>query len=240
MHLKGDSMKDSEVAGLLYSNPAYHQMAATGNFDSLELEVMKDLHRRFQIVRGKVLDVGTGSGTLIKEFLPEVLADGMTCFDGFDLSPQGLGELQELAEATNTQTGRVVIDKIWQASFYEPIQGLYDTAIANFALNCGEDLGRALTTIAAAIKPGGYFLVSSVFVENARDRGQLWAELGEQGNSVRVFAYKRSWQETLSSLEQAGFELLTTEARFQPTYYRPYLQEGEQAYTFVVACQKRI
>lgn len=145
-----------------------------------------------QGARGRVLDLGTGTGRMLPHYPPAVRVVGL------DPSPAALGRAR--------RRGRRVPLVVGRAESLPFRDGAFDTVVGSLVLCSVADPGRALAEVRRVLAPGGE-LRAVEHVRSARTwraRVQDWI----QPAWTRLTGGCHPNRETEAAVERAGFRIL--------------------------------
>lgn len=224
-------INDKEVVSLYNRQSDIYTRASKNGIDQLEITAMFDLLHKYNILRGKVIEIGCGSGQLTRKLLQE---SGGFSIDATDINKNLINSLQK--ENHDDRLRNIRIENFYNISSEN---NSYDLAISNFALNYAQDLSRALREISRVLKINGFLLFSST-VANAPDNkhhkidGILKTPVG----NIEVYSYQYDEHQIRTALQQNKLSLISM-VRFSPSYYIPLIKDKNlTTQTFVLLAKK--
>lgn len=203
---------DEVIASSLYEQQvAQYSQASKEGIDHIELDEMLHFIESLNLLHGNILDVGAGTGQLLRRVLE---SSNDFHIDAIDLNKQFVDELNQIPDPRLHRAEEMSFNDLTSLP-----DAFYDTVIANFALNYSEDLQIPLKQIAAKLISNGY-LVFTIVVANqqASPRPRLPGTLNVNGTIIDVHAYQYTAEEVTQTLTDTGYRPIMLRT-FKPPYY---------------------
>jgi ubiquinone/menaquinone biosynthesis C-methylase UbiE len=187
--------KDKRQSNVVGSKAGYDDYAVSYDktldfLDSFERDVLQKMLR--DVRSGKVLDVGCGTGRVIRKLL-----DRGAEIVGLDVSPEMLKIARKKFKKTTFIEGNI-------ENMLFPDED-FDMVIASFVIVHLKNLQKAFDEVYRILKPGGVFIVTNI---NQRKSPKL---KNTSGKEIVIKSFYHIPEQVISALKESFFDIETEE-----------------------------